>query len=174
MPDEIQVNSAKIRLMIGDVTDIETDAFVFYANSNLELGSGFGNAISMRGGPSISEELKQIKGDIPVGKAVISAAGEMKAEKIIHAVGPKFMEKNTAGKLRDTMMSALALADENGIKKLAFPAMGYGFYGVPLEVCADIMVSSIKEFAKDHNKIKEYIIVPLDRHQYKPFSEMLK
>ena len=174
MPNEIKVNGSKIRLEKGDITDMEVDAFVYYARSDLDLGSGFGGAIAVRGGPSVNEQLKLIKDEVPVGEAVITDAGEMKAKKIIHAVGPKFQEENTKSKLEKTMQSALSKAVEAGVDSVAFPPMGYGFYGVPIDMCADVMIDSIKSYLSNNKELKEVIIVPGDSKQYAPFEARLK
>ena len=73
----MQVNGTTIHVVKGDLTDMETEAIAFYASSDLKLGSGFGNAITMRGGPSIQEELKALA---PLGaaQAVVSGAGDLK------------------------------------------------------------------------------------------------
>lgn len=167
------VNKSTIRLIKNDITDLEIDAFVFYAEGNLKLGSGFGTAISMRGGKSIEEELNKLA-PIPTGEAVVSSAGKMKAEYIVHAVGPKFQEADTENKLRTTVRSALKKADENGIKRLAFPAMGAGFYGIPLELCARVMIETISGYLKNETGLKEVVICPFDSHQYRPFEKQIK
>ena len=51
--DDVQINRSIVRLIKGDITEVEVDAFVFYAQHDLALGSGFGGAISVRGGPSV-------------------------------------------------------------------------------------------------------------------------
>jgi O-acetyl-ADP-ribose deacetylase (regulator of RNase III) len=89
----------------------------------LKLGAGFGGAIAVRGGPQIQKDLDKLA---PVGpyQAVISNAGELKAKYIIHANGPKFQEEDMEGKIKTTIINSLKLADEKGIKKIAFPPMG--------------------------------------------------
>ena len=91
MSDEKKIKNSVIRLAKGDITDLDIECFVFYAQSDLKLGSGYGGAISMRGGPEVQQELDKL-GPIELGEAVISAAGGMKAKQIIHANGPKFRE----------------------------------------------------------------------------------
>ena len=88
-----KINKTNLRLEKGDITDMEVEAFVFYAREDLKLGTGFGNAIAMRGGLSIQKELDEL-GEAKVGDVFITSAGSMKAEKIIHAVGPKFQEED--------------------------------------------------------------------------------
>ncbi len=173
MPDELKFNKKTIRLMTGDITGLEVEAFVYYARPDLVLGSGFGGAISVRGGPKIQEELKKL-GTIATGEAVVSAAGNMKAKYIIHAVGPRFQEEDTEGKLRKTTLNVLRQAGEKGIKQLAFPAMGVGFYGIPLDLCARITLGEVKKHLEGQTSLEEVIFCLRDSREYKPFQEELK
>ena len=169
MAEKKTFNGCDVKLMIGDITDIEFEAFVYYANNDLDLGSGYGNAISMRGGPSIKKELTELA---PIGdsQAVVSAAGELKAKHIVHAVGPKFQEENTNGKLKSTIFNALDRAKEKNIKQLAFPAMGAGFYGIPLDTCADISLTTVKEYLEKNGGFEEIIFSVLSNREFKPFQ----
>lgn len=164
-----KIKNSVLRLQKGDVTDVETDAFVYYARSDLEIGSGYGTAIAVRGGPTIKKELESMK-PVETTKAVVSSAGDMKAKFIIHAVGPKFQEKDTEAKLRATMESALKAADEKGFKTVAFPPMGSGFYGVPPDMCAKVMVSTIKKHLENQTGISEVSIVPFHMRDFKPLQ----
>ena len=168
--DEKKINGKTLRLLKGDVTDQEVDAFVYYARSDLVIGSGFGTAIAVRGGPSIQEELKSFD-TLKVGEAIVTAAGEMKAKHIIHAVGPKFQEENEERKLRDTMVATLKKADEKGISSLALPPMGTGFYGIPLDVSARVMVDTIQEHLKGQTPLAEVTICLGDNREYIPFQQ---
>lgn len=172
MADQIKVNTSTIRLERGDITDYDIEAFVYYAQHDLVLGSGFGTAITMRGGPSVQEELNGM-GPLNTTECVVSAAGNMKAEKIIHAVGPRFQEENLDTKLAATIHNVLKLAEEKGIKKIAFPPMGAGFYGVPLDVSAHITLDSIKDHLRNGSSIEEVVIFLLDKRDYKPFQEKI-
>jgi O-acetyl-ADP-ribose deacetylase (regulator of RNase III) len=172
MSDQLTINGCTLRLMKGDITDLAVEAFVFYAQHNLALGSGYGTAISIRGGPSVQEELKQL-GPLETGEAVISSAGEMKAKYIVHAVGPRFQEEDTEGKLRRTIESALTQAEAKGITAMAFPAMGAGFYGVPLPVSAHITLETIRNYLAGSPRIKDIVVCLLDNREYKPFQSQL-
>jgi len=172
MEDTLSVGKSTVRLVKGDITDLEFDAFVYYAAESLALGSGFGTAISMRGGPSIQEELKQ-HGTRNITEAVVTGAGEMKANYIIHAVGPKFQEENLPEKLRTTIVNALKAAEEKGIKQVAFPPMGAGFYGVPLLQSADITLTTIAEYLKGDTGIDDVAVVLMDSREYQPFESKL-
>jgi len=170
---EKSINGKFIRLMKGDVTDVDADAFVFYATENLVLGSGYGTAISLRGGPSIQEELNKLA-PVGVGEAVVTGGGQMKASYIIHAVGPKFQEADEETKLRKAIVSALKRAEEKGIKRLAFPPMGTGFYGIPADTCARVMLQTIRECLNGKTQLEEVIICMRDTREVKPFSNQLE
>ena len=172
MSDELKINKSTIRLSKGDITDMEVDSFVYYAREDLKLGTGFGTAISVRGGPSIQKELDKI-GEIKTTEAVISEAGEMKTKWIIHAAGPKFQEENLEAKLETTIINALKAADKKGIKEIAFPPMGSGFYGVPLNVSANITLDTIKKYLSNSTTIETVIISLLDTRDYKPYHAKL-
>lgn len=172
MPEERVVGKTRVRIEKGDLTNMDVDAFVFYAQHDLKLGSGFGTAISGRGGPSIQKELAEI-GSIETCDAVMSGAGNLKAKHIIHAVGPRFQEEDIEGKLRKTMENTLRLADENGIKTLAFPPMGTGFYGIPLDLCAKVMLESIKRHLEGGSELEEISIITLDKREFTPFKARL-
>ncbi len=172
MSDKLQINNSTLSIIKGDITDLEIEAFVYYAQEDLALGAGFGNSISMRGGPSIQKELQEI-GPKKTTEVVLSSAGEMKADYIIHAVGPKFQEEDLETKLKETIMNSLKLADLKGIKKIAFPPMGSGFYGVPLDQSARVMFETISEYLSGETEIDEVVICLLDNREFKPFQEQL-
>lgn len=169
----IQINQSVVRLIKDDVTDLDVDAFVFYAQSDLALGTGFGGAISVRGGPSIQKELNELA-PVAFGEAVVSAAGELKAQHIIHAVGPKFQEEDTEGKLRTTVLNSLGRAEEAEVERLAFPAMGAGYYGIAPDVCARVMLEAIEGYLEGETGIKEVVICVFDTRQYNAFKAQIE
>lgn len=171
---EKKINDRVVRIIRADVTDQEVDAFVYYARSDLVLGSGWGTAITMRGGPRIQEELDKMA-PVDVGGAVLSGAGEMKAKHIIHAVGPKFQEEDDERKLRDTMLAALRCAEEGKIETMAFPPMGTGFYGIPLGLCAKVMFETLKAHLNNgQSSVQEVNICLMDSREFPPFESQLE
>jgi len=172
MADSIKVKNCNLRLLKGDITDLDIESFVYYAREDLALGSGFGTAISVRGGPTIQKELNEI-GNIKITEAVVSSAGEMKAKYIIHANGPKFQEENLSEKLKTTIINSFKKAEEKGIKAIAFPPMGAGFYGVPLEQSAEITLNTINEYLSGDTKLDDVVVCLLDNRDYIPFEKKL-
>jgi len=169
---ETSVSAGVIRLVRGDITELEVDGFVFYASPNLALGSGFGTAISVRGGPAVQRELARL-GPLAVGDAVVTGGGNLRARWIIHAVGPRFQEAGTEPKLAATVRSALRRADEQGMTRVALPAMGAGFYGIPNEVCARVMLETIRAHLADASGLREVVICVLDSPQFAAFRSRL-
>jgi O-acetyl-ADP-ribose deacetylase (regulator of RNase III) len=170
---EKKINGKLVSLLKGDVTDLQVDAFVFYAVENLALGSGYGTAIAVRGGPAIQDECRSLA-PLRVGEAVVTGAGEMKAAYIIHAVGPKFQEDDEESKLRRTMVAALRRAEEKGVKRLAFPPMGTGFYQIPVEMCARVMIETIREHLSGPTGLDEVVICLRDTWEAAPFRARLE
>jgi len=164
-----------VRLTREDITELEVDAFVYYAQPDLALGSGFGGAIAVRGGASIQKELTVLGagGPIPTGEAVASEAGKLKANFILHAVGPRFREDEIEEKLLTTMRNVLLLAEEKGVTSLAFPAMGAGYYGIPTPVSARVMLEALKAHLNGETLLREVVISLFDRPQFKAFESAL-
>ncbi len=162
-----------IRLEKGDLTALPVDALVFYAREDLELGTGFGTAIQARGGAAIKEQLSKI-GRIGMGEAVMTTAGSMQARNIVHACGPKFQEPDREPKLRKTMRAALDAAASAGLASIAFPPMGAGFYGVPLDLCTRVMLEEISRFLAKASSVSEVIICALDMREFRAFQPRLE
>ncbi|MBT8398427.1 MAG: macro domain-containing protein, partial [Gemmatimonadetes bacterium] len=170
---QITLGNTVVRLVKGDITELEVDAFVFYAQHDLALGSGFGGMIGLRGGASIQKELDEMA---PVGhlEAVVSGAGKLKAEYIIHAVGPRFREDNIETKLSTTMENCLLRAEEKGLNTLAFPAMGAGYYGIPAAVSATVMRAALEAHLSEESGLEEVIVCVLDTPQFNAFEAAFK
>jgi O-acetyl-ADP-ribose deacetylase (regulator of RNase III) len=166
---ELKIEGRVLRLVRGDITDMEVEAFVHDITEDLKLGSGFGGAIQQRGGIVIQKELDEY-GTLPVGEAVVTQAGILKASYIIHANGPKFKEEDEEGKLRKTVKSILAKAEEKGIKRLAVPPIGTGLYQVPLDLCARVLVDTVTEHFTNRTTLEEVLFVVPDSREYTPFE----
>ena len=170
---EKRVGDKVMRLIKADITELEVEAFVHDITEDLKLGSGFGSAIQQRGGIIIQKELDEY-GHLPVGEAVITQAGILKAEYIIHTNGPKFKEENEEGKLRSAVKSVLRVADEKGVKRLAIPPIGTGLYQVPMDLCVRVMVDTVAGHLENNTTLEEVLIVTMDEREYEPFKEAIE
>jgi O-acetyl-ADP-ribose deacetylase (regulator of RNase III) len=170
---EKRVGDRVIKLVRGDITDLEVDAFVYDLTADCKLGSGYGGAIGTRGGKSVQDQLKAV-GVLPTGEAAATTAGNMKAKFIIHVNGPKFHEPDARGKLARAVTSALRLADEKGLSALAFPPIGTGLYQVPLDLCASVLRDTVTDHLRGPTSLKEVFFVALDSREYTPLAAALE
>lgn len=166
---ERTIGDKRLRMVRGDITEVEVDAFVFDITEDAKLGSGFGGAIQQRGGIVIQKELDEI-GSVPTGEAVVTQAGILNAEYIIHVNGPKFREEDEKGKLERAVKSVLARAEEKGMKQVAFPPIGTGMYQVPMDLCANVMVDTISSHLANGSVLEEVLIVLQDPREITPFE----
>ena len=168
---ETRINGITVALAQGDITELDCDAIVNAANSQLLLGSGVAGAIRRKCGPSIQEECLQI-GSCEVGQAVITGAGELKARHVIHAVGPRMGEGGERGKLASAVRASLALAEEHALESIAFPAISTGVFGFPLEACASVMLRVLIDHTfEEHPHLKRIVVCLFDAHAYEVFAQ---
>ncbi len=170
---EQRIGDKRLRLVKDDITDLEIEAFVFDITQDGKLGSGFGSAIQQRGGIIIQKELDEF-GGVPTGEAVVTGAGKLKASYIIHTNGPKFREPEEEPKLRAATKAALLKAEEKGIKKVAFPAIGTGLYQVPIDLCVRVMVDTISQHLGNGSGLEEVVIAVSDVREFSPFAAKIQ
>ncbi len=164
------LNGITVELVQGDITDLDVDAIVNAANSQLILGAGVAGAIRRKGGPSIQEECLAI-GHCDVGDAVITGGGDLKARHVIHAVGPRMGEGSEAGKLANAVRASLRLAEAHGLHSIAFPAISTGVFGYPLESCAEVMLRVIFDYTFEDLEALQHVIICLyDTHAFDIFA----
>ena len=152
----MKILNTELLLVQGDITELDTDAIVNAANSQLVLGAGVAGAIRRKGGPRIQLECDQI-GGTPVGTAVITGGGLLKARHVIHAVGPQMGEGNEDEKLKNATLNSLKVADENGLGSVAFPAISTGIFGFPVDRCARIMIETTVDFMLHPTSLKQVV-----------------
>ena len=143
------VGNSVLELVVGDITNEETDAIVNAANSQLAGGGGVDGAIHRAAGPSVMEQTSQKYPEgCPTGEAVITDAGQLKAKYIIHTVGPIWRggREGEEDYLRAAYRNSLQLAVEYGCKSVAFPAISTGVYGYPLDLASEVALSEIRQF----------------------------
>lgn len=153
--------SERIVIQQGDLTEMDADAIVNAANNDLILGGGVAGAIRRKGGDGIQGECNEI-GSIPVGYAAITTGGKLKARFVIHAASMRLGGGTTAGALRSSTAHCLRIAKERGLKSIAFPAVGTGVAGFPLEECAKIMLGEAAEHLRGETSLEAIHFVLFD------------
>jgi O-acetyl-ADP-ribose deacetylase (regulator of RNase III) len=139
-----EVGSARLEIVVADITTLVLDAIVNAANSRLKRGGGVDGAIHRAAGPELQAECDTL-GGCPTGQAKITRGYLLPAKHVIHAVGPVW---SGGGNGEDDLLascyrSALALAAEHRLQSLAFPAISTGIYGFPADRAARIAVGTV-------------------------------
>lgn len=164
---------AKISFIKGDITESAVDAIVNAANNDLILGAGVAGAIRRKGGKRIEEDCERI-GSIPLGEAAVTTGGNLKALYVIHAASMRLGGRTTAESLRLATRHSLMRAEEKAIKSIAFPAVGTGVAGFPMEECARIMIAEVLAHLKLHSTLEKVIFALYDDAALQTFEETYK
>ncbi len=156
-----------IKVIQGDITTLKVDAIVNAANSSLLGGGGVDGAIHRAGGPDILNECRKI-GHCPTGEAVITGAGNLPSNHVIHTVGPIWSGGNNheIEKLSACYKNALKIALKNKCKTIAFPNISTGVYGFPKREAAKIAVSTVKKFLESNTSIEQVYFICFDTENY--------
>lgn len=162
----------RIRADEGDLTDAEVDAVVNAANTDLKLGAGVAGAIRQKGGPSIQQECDRI-GPIPLGEAVITGGGALRARWVIHAATMELGGGTREEALRSASRRSLELARDRGLRSIAFPALGAGIGGFPLRRCAEVMLEEVGRHEREGTSLDEVRFVLLGEPAFRVFEEVI-
>lgn len=156
----------RVEVKVGDITLESVDAIVNAANSTLLGGGGVDGAIHNAGGRQILEECREIRrakypDGLPTGEAVITSGGNLAARFVIHTVGPIFGRNDgrDAELLANCYKNSLALAVENNLKTIAFPAISTGVFGYPKHEAAAAASEAIKDFLAENDGLREIRLV---------------
>lgn len=149
-----RVNTVRVDVLQGDLTQQDVDAIVNAANNDLQLGGGVAGAIARAGGSEIQNECDRI-GTIAVGDAAITGGGKLKARHVIHAASMHLGGRTTAEALRASTRRSLEIAREQKLHSIAFPAVGTGIARFPLDECARIMIEEVVAHARAGTSLTE-------------------
>ena len=162
-----------IKLILGDITNLDSDveAIVNAANSSLLGGGGVDGAIHRAAGPELLDECFAL-GGCKAGDAKVTKAYRLKQKYIIHTVGPMYYyDKNPKETLRSCYLNCLQLADSLNVKSIAFPSISTGVYLYPVDEAASIAVSTIKQYQS--KSIETVLIVAFDEDTYNAYEKLI-
>jgi len=168
---DLEAAKAKIELMQGDITEMEADAIVNAANSDLILGAGVSGAIGRRGGKVIQDECDRIR-FVPLGDAVVTAAGELKARYVIHAVSMEIGHFTTERNVALATHNALLRAEELKLKTIAFPAIGTGAAALAPEFSARAMLETMADHVSRGTSLEHIYVVLFNEEILAVFKEV--
>jgi O-acetyl-ADP-ribose deacetylase (regulator of RNase III) len=158
--------NGRVSVVVGDITEQDTDAIVNAANASLMGGGGVDGAIHGTGGDEILAECKEIRrtrfpNGLPTGEAVITTGGKLPALYVIHTVGPIYGQHDgkDAELLANCYHNSLTLAVEKNLTSVAFPAISTGVFGYPQAEAAKVASKTIENFLSTDHQLQEVRLV---------------
>ncbi len=138
---------ARVRAVQADITTQEVDAIVNAANRAMRGGGGVDGAIHRAGGPAILEDcIRRFPDGLATGDAGWTTAGELPARWVIHTVGPDYgAGERDRSLLVSCYRRSLEVADELGVRSIAFPLVSAGVYAWPLDDAIDAAVATVAD-----------------------------
>jgi len=157
------MDESRIRIVEGDITRLEVDAIVNAANEQLLKGGGVCGAIHDAAGPELEEECRKL-GGCATGQAKVTGACQLPARYVIHTVGPVWHggERGEPELLADAYRNSLALAQEKGVRTIAFPAISCGVFRYPAEHAARVAYEEVRKWTEAHEMPGQVIFCTYD------------
>lgn len=160
-----------LELLQGDITHETTDAIVNAANSSLLAGGGVDGAIHDAAGPRLQEECRKInhqRGPLMPGHAVVTSAANLKAEYVIHTVGPVWNGGwyNEPQILESCYSNSMDEANRKGCKSVSFPSISTGAYRYPLKAAARVALRAVASLLHQPGTVKlvRFVLFDSDTH----------
>jgi O-acetyl-ADP-ribose deacetylase (regulator of RNase III) len=169
---ETKIGKTTLRLTTGDIADQDTDAVVTAAHWRLNKGNGTDGTIHTKGGPKVYEECRRI-GGCPIGDAVITTGGNLKARHVIHAVGPVWRggDEHEPELLASVYRRSLQVAAQHGLHSISFPSISTGAFVYPIRLAAPIALRTIIEFLEtERHNLEEVRMVLYTREDDKAYA----
>lgn len=167
------IGDKRIRIKQGDITAEATDSIVNPANSQLMHGGGAARVIANKGGRVVEEQSRRLIeriGQVPVGRAVMTDAGDLPCKFVIHTVGPVWGEGDEPAKLRRAVWNVLTLAELYNLRSVAMPAISSGVFGFPKPLCAEILLeTSVKFLMQPDVTLTDVVMCNVDRETVEIF-----
>ena len=158
---------SRVAVVEGDITRRTGDAIVNAANTTLLGGGGVDGAIHRAAGPELLAECRTL-GGCPTGQAKITKGYRLRAEFVIHTVGPVWRDGQHGEPelLASCYRSCFALVEKHGVRTIAFPSISTGAYGFPMARAARIALAETKKFLEQNTTVEKVILVCFGRAAY--------
>lgn len=169
-----KIGGVTIECVQGNIADQpDMDAIVNAANAELRIGGGVAGAIHRAAGPGLEEECRPLA-PISPGEAVITGAHNLPNRHVIHCLGPVYgVDKPSDRLLASCYRNALHLAEKNGLKSIAFPAISSGAFGYPFEAAARMAVKTVIEELQELSSVERIRFVLFGASDRDVFEKIL-
>lgn len=165
---------ARVEVTVGDITRLAVDAIVNAANSSLAGGGGVDGAIHRAAGPRLKEASVQ-QAPCPPGEARITEGFDLPAQHVIHTVGPVWHGggQGETEVLANCYRNSFRLAEANGVRSIAFPAISTGVYGYPLAPAARVAVAEARAYLSGGGTLERVIFCCFDARNERAYLDAL-
>jgi len=160
-----------LEILDGDIARQPTDAIVNAANNAFWMGAGVAGAIKALGGPQIEADAMS-QGPVEPGECVVTAAGQLAARFVIHAAVMGQDLRTSAAFIERATSKALAVAEELRLSSIAYPALGTGVGGFPVDECARLMIGAVRARAATRDTLRRVRFVLFGQAPYRTFVEI--
>jgi O-acetyl-ADP-ribose deacetylase (regulator of RNase III) len=178
MEQRFRVGKAHLVLSRGDITREEIEAIANAANSGLLGGGGVDGAIHDAAGPELLDACRRVKltlpgGRLPVGRVAITPGFDLKAQHVLHCVGPRYSATGDEAPrlLASCYSDALRLCREHGIRAIAFPSISTGIFGYPVSEAAPVALGAVRASLEKHELPKLVKFVLFDDVTFRAYAE---
>ncbi len=171
---KVKVGQTDIILERGDITECEVDAIVNAANNQLSMGAGVASAIKRKGGTIVEEDAVR-QGPIEVGDVVVTTAGNLAANYVIHAVVMGADLRSSPDLVRRATLATLRRAEDLRLHSLALPAFGTGVGRLDPKASADAMIGALRQHLTDvsASSLRRIHLVLFQDETYQAFGSLL-
>lgn len=168
------IGGVRIEVLQADITQLAVDAIVNAANERLAPGGGVCGAIHRAAGPELAAECAAL-GGCATGDAKITGGYRLPAKHVIHAVGPVWQggAHGEAERLRNCYVRALELAQANGARSIAFPAISCGIFGYPIDEAATVAIDAVIDTLPRSPAIERIVFACFGRETLDAFARAL-
>jgi O-acetyl-ADP-ribose deacetylase (regulator of RNase III) len=166
--------AGNVSVIQADITTLDVDAIVNAANSSLLGGGGVDGAIHRAAGAELLRECRAL-GGCPTGEAKITQGYNLPARWVIHAVGPVWWggDRGEDAQLASCYRNSLRIAEERGLRSVAFPSISTGAYGFPVDRAAAIACAEVLRFLETARAVEEVTIVCFSAGDHRIYSRAL-
>ena len=165
-------------IQVQDILTAPVEVIVNSSGTNLVHSGGLAEQVLQQAGEQLQSECEQLikeYGEIDSGMAVYTSAGRLPFKAVIHAVGPQKGEDNEQWKLEQAVSRCLQLCEMNEWQSVAFPAIGTGFFRMPVEICSQAFFRSITRFwDARHECVLEKVILCMSERNFQVFFDAFR